>query len=204
MNKLLVKTGLLSLLVTASCQDTKLQTSTPSSAEAERKDEPKPPASEKADPPVPVNGVWLNAQVLEESNVNGRTTATLGVSSYYRGIKVSDQRDRFMVTLTATPNANNGTTITQEEIPTGDYDHKVRVEGSNPAQVRSAYSSIMLYVTIFDRSDNTTDTWSSSLESVLSTGNIKKSSSSQSTSTSTAGNTGSTGTAGQAVAPGTP
>jgi hypothetical protein len=184
MYKLLVLTGLLSLLGTASCQDTKLQTSTPSSTDAERKEEVKKPANEKADPPVPVSGVWLNAQVLEESNVNGKAKATLGISSYYRGVKVSDQRDRFMVNLTATPNANNGTTITEEEVLTGNYDHMVRVEGSNPAQVRSAYSTIMLYVTILDRSDNTTDTWSSSLEAVLTTGNIKKSSSSQSTSAS--------------------
>jgi hypothetical protein len=204
MNKMLVLAGLFSVYVTASCQDTKLQTSTPSSADADRKEEPKKPASEMVDRPVPVNGIYLNAQVLEESNVNGRVTATLGISSYFRGIKVSDQRDRFMVTLTATPNANNGTTITQEEVPTGNYDHKVRVEGSNPAQVRNAYSSIMLYVTIFDRSDNTTDTWSSPLEAVLTTSTMKKSSSSQSTSTSTSGNMGSTGTPGEAGEPGSP
>lgn len=204
MNKVLVLAGLFSVWVTASCQDTKLQTSTPASADADRKEEPKKPSSEMVDRPVPVNGIYLKAQVLEESNVNGRAIATLGISSFYHGVKVSDQRDRFMVTLTASPNGNTGTIVTQEELATGNYDHKVKVEGSNPAQVRNAYSTIMLYVTIFDRSDNTSDTWSSSLEAVLTSGNIKKSSSSQSTSTSTTGNTGSPAPAGQAGAPGTP
>lgn len=194
MNKLLVITGFLSLLVTASCQDTKLQTSAPSSADADQKDKPKEPANEKVDPPVPVNGVWLNAQVLEEANINGKTTATLGISSHYHGVRISDQRDRFVVTLTASPNANTGTIVTQEEVLTGDYDHKVKVEGSNPAQVRSAYASIMLYVTIFDRNDNTTDSGSSSLEAVLSKSNVKKSTSSQTTSsTSTSGQAGTAG-----------
>ncbi|HET9237615.1 MAG TPA: hypothetical protein VFO10_10210 [Oligoflexus sp.] len=194
MNKLLVITGLLSLLVTASCQDTKLQTSTPSSEDMDRKEEPRKTADDKVDPPVPVNGVWLHAQVLEESNVNGRFTATLGIASYNKGVRISDHRDRFMVTLSASQNANTGTNITQEEVLTGDYDHRVKVEGTSPAQVRSAYPSIMLYVTIFDRSDNTTDTWSSPLEAVLVKSNVKQSVSSQSTSsTSTAGQTGTAG-----------
>lgn len=204
MNKLLVLTAWLSLWGTISCQDSKLQTSAPSSADAGRKEKPKEPVNEKVDPPVPVTGVWLNAEVLQESNVNGKVTATIGIASYYHGIKVSDQRDRFLVTMTASPTANTGTIVTQNEVATGNYDQEVRVEGSNPAQVRNAYGSIMLYVTILDRSDNTTDTWSSSLEAVLSRGNIKKTSSSQSTSVSTSGNTEGAGSAAPPGTPGTP
>ena len=193
MSKLLVLTGCLSVWGITSCQDKKLQTSVPSSADAGRKENHKEPENEKVDPPVPVTGVWLNAEVLQESNINGKAIATIGIASFYHGIRISDQRDRFLVTLTATPSVNNGITITQKEVASGNYDQQVIVEGPNPAQVRNAYGSITLYVTILDRSDNSTDTWSSSLEAVLSRGSIRKTSSSQSTSVSTSGNAGITG-----------
>jgi len=201
MNKVLVLTGWLSIWGIASCQDTKLQTSAPASADADRKEKPKEPVSEKVDPPVPVTGIWLNAEVLQESNINGKAVATIGISSFYHGIKVSDQRDRFLVTLTASPTTNTGTVISESEVATGNYDHQIIVEGSNPAQVRNAYASITLYVTILDRSDNSTGTWSSVLDAVLKRGGLKKTSSSQSTSASTGGNTGVAGGAGQADAP---
>jgi hypothetical protein len=158
---------LCSFLITA-CQETKIETSKPSSAslDSRESDQPKP-ADDKVIPPVPVTGVWLNAQVLKEKSNNNFAEIQIGVESFYNGIKVADQRDRFMVTLAATPNADNGASIKPEAAPNGEYDHIVTIQGTTLERIRAAYTTIGVYVTIVDRNDNTSDTWSTPLDAIL-------------------------------------
>lgn len=161
-----ILTSLLFSFLTLACQETKVESSKPSSTSSGNRDKV-PSEDEKVIPPVPVNGVWLNAQVLKEKTNNNGAEIQIGIASYYNGVKVTDQRDRFMLNLTVTPVANNGVTVSQEAAPTGDYDHVVTIQGSNLERVRGSYATIGLFMTILDRNDNSSDTWNTPLEAVL-------------------------------------
>jgi hypothetical protein len=188
MKRAWVLTSLLFSYLTAACQETKLETSTASSTGSDQKELPKS-ADEKVVPPVSVNGVYLNAHVLKEKSNNNNAEVTVGIASFYNGVKIADQRDRFQVTLKATPNANNGAIMTTEAVANGDYDHIVTVQGPSLERIRSAYATIGVYITVYDRNDNTTDTWSTPLDAVLSDSPAKTSVSSSSSSSASASST---------------
>ncbi|HYX39140.1 MAG TPA: hypothetical protein VE954_39050 [Oligoflexus sp.] len=150
----------------AACQETKLDQSELSS----RNPAPAPDAQdadEKVVPPVPVTGAWLVASVLEESSTNTTARSLIGVSSYYNGTKITGDRARFIVTFTAAPTANNSVTIRDASAATGEYDQLVTIEGTHLNQIHAAYKTIGVYLTITDRSDNTTDTRNTTLAEIL-------------------------------------
>ncbi len=185
-----VRTGLLVSCLTMACQETKLETSKPSSTSSVSSDKDKV-EDEKVIPPVPVNGVWLNAQVLREKASNNSAEAQIGIATYYKGIKITDQRDRFIVTMSAAQNSSTSVSINQEVLPTGDFDQLVTLQGTTLDGIRSSYANIMLYVTVVDRGDNSSDTWNTSLDKVLTTRTSRTV-----TSSSSAGSAGSAGSIG--------
>jgi hypothetical protein len=165
---------LCSSFLPAACQESKLEASKPSSKESGQSENAEPQeADESIIPPVPITGVWLNAQVLQEKTENNRAEVRIGIASFYNGIKVADQRDRFMVTLTATPNADNKAIITTDPMASGEYDHIVSIQGPTIEQIRAAYTTIGIYASVVDRNDNSSDTWNTLLDAILSDGPAK-------------------------------
>jgi hypothetical protein len=181
-----------SFLLTAACQESKVEVSRPSSKEAAPSENAEQlDVDESVIPPVPITGAWLNAQVLQEKTDNASAEIRVGIASFYNGIKVAEQRDRFMITLSARPNADNKAIISVEPMSSGEYDHIVTIQGPTLELIRAAYATIGVYVTIVDRNDNSSDTWSTPLDAILSDSPSKRvvsSSSSVSTSQSSSSN----------------